>query len=164
MESILVAENPIVYPDTSIVLKEEEGWSTKRVFFHQYIAFQLSKNPQLVAFAKQTLITTHPRTLHDVTFDEEGNLVITYSPDEDPVKYSTVLTKDLTIANVSWSQKYSTYFNYLKGCPFVIDADIVILLYLASLEGDMTSEVIGEWMWSATKGRYCSFNPVHLVR
>ena len=45
-----------------------------------------------------------------------------------------------------------------------MDADIVTLLYLAALENDLTPEVLGEWMRSATRGRYTGFNPVHLDR
>lgn len=157
-------ENSQNYTDKVIPLKEEEGWSTKRVFFHQWLAFQISKNPHLVSFAKQTLVATHPRILSSVEFDEEGDLVIVYSEDEPPVKYRTLLTRNLQVADLSWSTKYSSYFNYLTGAPFVLDADFIILLYLASLEGDMTPEVIGEWMRSATKGRYTGFNPVHLTR
>ena len=162
IENLTVVEKSDLYPDTSIILKEEENWVNKRVFFHQYIAFQISKNQPLLSFAKQTLISTHPRILVNVDFDEDGNLVVTYSNDEPPVKYSTVLSKNLQVADVSWSSKYNTYFNYMTGTPFVVDADFIILLYLASLEGDMTPEVIGEWMRSATKGRYQGFNPVHL--
>ena len=162
MDPVVVMDKSDLYPDTSIVLKEEEGWSTKRVFFHQYISFQISKNPHLLAFAKQTLISTHPRVLTNVEFNDDGDLVITYSNNEPPVKYRTILTRNLQVADVSWSTKYSAYFNYLTGAPFVVDADFIILLYLASLEGDMTPEVIGEWMRSATKGRYQGFNPVHL--
>lgn len=157
-------ENNQNYQDTSIILKEEEGWSNKRVFFHQFVAFQISKNQPLLSFAKQILLSTHPRTLSNVEFDSNGDLLITYNDNETPVRYSTVLTRNLVVADISWSQKYETYFNYLTGAPFVVDADFIILLYLASLEGDMTPEVIGEWMRSATKGRYTGFNPVHLYR
>lgn len=151
------------YPDTSIPLGGEDV-TPKRVFFHQYIAFQISKNPHLISFAKQNLISTHPRAISRVEFGEVGEWFITYSKDEEPVRYETILTRDLTIADVSWSSKYGCYFDYLKGCPFVVDADTITLLYLASLEGDMTPETIGEWMRSATKGRWTGFNPVHLTR
>lgn len=161
---MLLVDNTQNYPDTSITLKEEEGWSTKRVFFHQFIAFQISKNQHLLSFAKQTLVATHPRVLTNVEFGDNGDLIITYDQDEKPVRYPTVLTRNLLVADVSWSSKYNCYFDYLKGCPFVVDADLIILLYLASLEGDMTPETIGEWMRSATKGRYTGFNPVHLTR
>lgn len=164
MDSITTLDKTDLYPDTSIVLKEEDEWMNKRVFFHQYIAFQISKNQHLLSFAKQTLVSTHPRVLVNVEFDKEGYLLVTYSQDEEPVRYSTILSRNLLVADVSWSTKYSCYFDYLKGCPFVVDSDLIILLYLAALEGDMAPEVIGEWMRSATKGRYTGFNPVHLVR
>ena len=151
------------YADTSIPLGVEDV-TPKRVFFHQFIAFQISKNPHLIQFAKQNLVSTHPRAISNVEFGDVGEWFITYSQDESPVKYSTILSRNLTISDISWSSKYNCYFDYLKGTPFVVDADIIALLYLASLEGDMTPEVIGEWMRSATKGRYTGFNPVHLSR
>jgi hypothetical protein len=157
------ADNYMNYPDTSIPLTVEET-PTKRIFFHQWIAFQISKNPHLAIFARQTLMATHPRAIANVQFGQVGELFITYTQGEEPTRYNTVLTRDLNIADVSWSQKYNCYFDYLKGCPFVVDADLIILLYLASLEGDMEESVIGEWMRSATKGRYVGFNPVHLTR
>ena len=151
------------YPDTSIPLGVEDVVQ-KRVFFHQYVAFQISKNPHLISFAKQNLISTHPRAISKVEFGDVGEWFITYSKDEEPVRYETILTRELTVSDCSWSPKYNCYFDYFKGCPFVVDADLVCLLYLASLEGDMTPEVVGEWMRSATKGRYTGFNPVHLTR
>ena len=149
--------------DTSIVMNVEEK-VLPRVFFHQYVYQQIRKNPTLVTFAKQTLIASHPRTISRVEFNDDGEWSITYSEGEVPVRYKVVLTNKLTISDVSWSTKYNCYFDYFKSTPFVVDADIVILLYLASLEGDMTSELIGEWMRSATHGRYTGFNIVHLVR
>lgn len=156
-------QNNNFYMDTSIPL-ENMIVNTKRVFFHQFIAFQISKNPYLQLFAQQNLILTHPRTIYRVEFDDNGDLLITYTQSEEPIRYSVVLTKNLTISDCSWSQKYGCYFDYLKGCPFVVDADIVTLLYLAALENDLTPEVLGEWMRSATRGRYTGFNPVHLDR
>lgn len=155
--------NTNYYMDNSIPL-ENLTVNTKRVFFHQYIAFQISKNPYLQLFAQQNLILTHPRTIYRVEFGDNGEFYITFSKDEEPIKYEVVLTKNLTISDVSWSQKFFCYFDYLKGCPFVVDADIVTLLYLAALENDVAPEILGEWARSATRGRYTGFNPVHLDR
>lgn len=149
------------YIDNSIPL-ENLTVNTKRVFFHQFIAFQISKNPYLQLFAQQNLILTHPRSLYRVEFGDDGEFLITYNQGEDPVKYEVTLSKNLSIADISWSPKFSCYFNFLLGTPFVVDADIVALIYLAALENDLAPEVIGEWMRSATRGRYTGFNPVHL--
>lgn len=151
------------YSDTTLPLDMEEI-VPKKVFFQQYVYFHLSKNSFLLTFAKQNLMTTRPRSIYSVDFNNEGDMFITYNQNEQPIKYSVVLTRNLNIADVSWSSKYNCYFDYYKGTPFVVDADLVSLLYLASLEGDMAPEVIGEWMRSATKGRYTGFNPVHLIR
>lgn len=155
--------NSNFYIDNSIPL-ENLAVSQKRVFFHQFIAFQISKNPYLQTFAQQNLILTHPRTIYRVEFGNNGEFIITYAQNEQPVKYEVVLSKNLTISDVSWSPKNFCYFDFLKGCPFVVDSDIVTLLYLAALENDMDAAVLGEWMRSATRGRYTGFNPVHLDR
>lgn len=149
------------YPDTTIPFGGDEVVN-KRVFFHQSIAFQVAKNPHLLTFAKQTLISTHPRSIYKVEFGEPGEWFITYSPNEEPVRYEVNLTRELNISDVSWSAKYNCYFDYFNNAPFVVTSDIIALIYLASLDGYMAVEVIGEWMRSATKGRYLGFNPVHL--
>lgn len=151
------------YMDTSIPL-ENVTVNTKRVFFHQFIAFQISKNPYLQYFAQQNLILTHPRTIYRVEFDNNGDMLVTYTQNEEPTRYSVVLTKNLTISDVSYSNRYNCYFDFLKGCPFVVDSDIVTLLYLAALENELAPEVLGEWLRSSTRGRYTGFNPVHLDR
>lgn len=151
------------YTETNLPLDMEEI-PQKKVFFQQFVYFHISKNSYLLTFAKQNLMTTRPRSIYSVDFNENGDMFITYNQNEQPVKYSVVLTRNLNIADVSWSAKYNCYFDYYRGTPFVIDADIVALLYLAALEGDMATEVIGEWMRSVTKGRYIGYNPVHLIR
>jgi hypothetical protein len=133
----------------------------KKSFFHQFVGFQISKNPHLLIFAKQNLISTHPRSIYKVEFGGPGEWFITYDPEEDPVKYDVFLSHTFTVSDVSFSNKYQCYFNYITNAPFVIDADLITLIYLASLH-DMNIEVLGEWMRSATKGRYTGFNPVHL--
>ena len=72
-----------------------------------------------------------------------------------------VLSHSFTVSDVSWSTKYQCYFNYITNSPFVVDADLVTLIYLSSLH-DMNIDILGEWMRSATKGRVVGFNPVHL--
>lgn len=157
METNKVINN---YPDTSIPVGGDPD-PVKRAFFHQFVGFQISKNPHLLLFAKQNLIATHPRSIYKVEFGEPGEWFITYEQDEDPERYEVVLSHSFTVSDVSWSQKYNCYFDYIKAAPFVVDADTIALIYLASLH-NMTTEVLGEWMRSATKGRYVGFNPVHL--
>lgn len=149
--------------DVSIPLQTDEQ-IPKKTFFHQYIAFQISKNPFLLQFARKNLIATHPRAIYNVDFNESGDMFITYYQNEPPVKYTPLLTRNLTVADVSWSAKYGCYFDYLHGAPFVIDSDIISLIYLAALEEELEPEIIGEWMRSATKGRYVGFNPIHLEK
>ena len=151
------------YTETNLPLDMEEI-PPKKVFFQQFVYFHISKNSYLLTFAKQNLMTTRPRSIFGVDFNDRGDMFITYNQNEQPVKYSVVLTRNLNIADVSWSSKYNCYFDYFHGTPFVVDADIIALLYLASLEGDMEPAVIGEWMRSVTRGRYTGFNPVHLIR
>lgn len=141
---------------------DEEEPLPKKTFFHQWMHFQISKNPHLVNFAKAILLATYPRSLYKVEFNDDDDLIITYDENEDPIKFSARLTKEMYISDVSWSLKYNCYFDYLNGCPFVINADIIILLYLAALEESIPDYILGSWMRSATKGRYVGFNPVHL--
>ncbi len=155
-----MAEERRVYQDTTIPLGGEPELM-KRSFFHQFIGFQISKNPHLLLFAKQNLVSTRPRCIYRVEFGEPGEWFITYEQDEDPVRYETVLSSQLVINDVSWSTKYNCYFDYIKGAPFVVDADIITLLYLSSLQ-DTSLDILGEWLRSATRGRYNGFNPVHL--
>lgn len=149
--------------DTELTLDDVDE-PKKKVFFHQWVHFQISKNPSLVKFARYALLSSYPRYIHNVEFGDIGEWFITYNEGEEPVRYENKLTKDMYISDVSWSSKYQCYFDYFTGCPFVVTSDIVILLYLASLEGSASPEFIGEWMRSATKGRYVGFNPVHLSR
>lgn len=155
-----MAEPIKTFNDTSIPVGGDPE-PLKKSFFHQFVAFQISKNPHLLIFAKQNLIATHPRSIYKVEFGEPGEWFITYDQDEDPIKYEVVLSHSFTVSDVSFSNKYQCYFNYITNAPFVIDADLITLIYLASLH-DMNIEVLGEWMRSATKGRYTGFNPVHL--
>ena len=155
-----MAEQVKTFNDTSIPVGGDPE-PLKKSFFHQFVGFQISKNPHLLIFAKQNLIATHPRSIYKVEFGEPGDWFITYDPDEDPVKYEVSLSHTFTVSDVSFSNKYQCYFNYITNAPFVIDADLITLIYLASLH-DMNIEVLGEWMRSATKGRYTGFNPVHL--
>ena len=155
-----MAEPIKTFNDTSIPVGGDPE-PLKKSFFHQFVAFQISKNPHLLIFAKQNLIATHPRSIYKVEFGEPGEWFITYDQDEDPIKYEVILSHSFTVSDVSFSNKYQCYFNYITNAPFVIDADLITLIYLASLH-DMNIEVLGEWMRSATKGRYTGFNPVHL--